>query len=632
MKKKPTYEELEKKCKELERERQFEHDRLMGIMGALPYGVYITDRQFNIKYINPVIEEEFGPVKGRKCYGYLHDRTDVCPWCKNEEVFAGKSVRRDLYSPKTDRYYNLFNVPFKNPDGSISKFEIFDDITEMKRTEEKLKKNIHDLDERVKELNCLFGLSTLVEKKNASLEDIYQGTVELLSRSLQYPKITCASIGIEGKEFRTGNFKETIWKLTIDIMVHGTPDGVLEICYLEEKPECDEGPFLKEEKELINAVAERLGKITERKQAEEAILKNEQRFRSLIKNSPTGITIIQKDKVVYSNPAQNRLTDALFDPSLSITLENIHPNDVEMVRRNYQKLISGMKKHINVEFRFYPAGKMADRLHMKWLHCMASVIDYQGKEAIILNLMDVTIVKELNHILRIQDKMTSLGRVAAGIAHEIRNPLSGINIYLKTLDKIASHYDNHEKVTKILFQLQSASNKIESVIKRVMDFSRPSEPKFTLMDINQPIKEAVNLSSVTLRKSGINFSMNISADLPKCKADPYMIEQVILNLIDNASEAMQPMDTGKQIAISSFLENGAICIKVCDSGPGVPEGIIKNIFDPFYTTKSSGSGIGLSICHRIITDHGGSLHISTAEPNGSEFIIRIPVDAKIGGK
>jgi len=557
---------------------------------------------------------------------------DVCPWCKNKEVFSGKSVRWDWHSPLTDRHYNLFDLPFKNLDGSISKLEIFHDTTELKRTQKLLKKNIHDLGERAKELNCLFDLSSLVEKKNVSLEDIYQGTVELVSQSLQYPEITCARVNMGEKEFSTENFKETIWKQTVDIMVHAKPDGVLEICYLEERPECDDGPFLVEEKVLIDAVAERLGKITERKLAEKAILKSEQRFRNLIQNSPTAITIIQKGKAVYKNPAQDRLTDALFDPSLSITLKNIHPDDVEKVRRKYQKLISGVKKHIDMEFRFYPAGKMADRFDAKWVYGMASVIDYQEKEAIILNLMDVTIVKELNHILRIQDKMTSLGRVAAGIAHEIRNPLSGINIYLKTLDKLATHYDNHEKVTQILSQLQSASNKIESIIKRVMDFSRPSEPKFTLVDINQPINEAISLSSVTLRKSGINFSMDISAELPKCKADPFMIEHVILNLIDNASEAMQHMDTGKQITISSFLENGAICIRVCDSGPGVPKDIIKNIFDPFYTTKSSGSGIGLSICHRIITDHGGSLHISNAVPRGAEFIIRIPIDMQVGEK
>lgn len=165
-----------------------------------------------------------------------------------------------------------------------------------------------------------------------------------------------------------------------------------------------------------------------------------------------------------------------------------------------------------------------------------------------------------------------------------------------------------------------------------MDFSRPGEPKFTLMDINQPIKEAVNLSSVTLRKSGIQVLTALSDDLPKCNADLHMIEQVILNLINNASEAMQNMDKDKKINISSFLQKGAICIRVCDSGPGVPEGIIKNIFDPFFTTKSSGSGIGLSICHRIITDHGGSLQISTAEPSGAEFIVRIPIDAQTGEK
>lgn len=632
MKKNPTYEELEKRLKELERERQFEHDRLMNILGALPYGVYIVDRQHNIQYTNSAIAKEFGSVEGRKCFAYLYNRTDICPWCKNEAVLAGKSIHWDLHSPKNDRHYNIFEMPFKNLDGSILKFLIFHDITELKRIQEEQKKTIHELGERVKELDCLYDLSALVEKKGASLEDFYRGTVELLRRSWQYPEITCVRVGVEGKEFRSENFKETIWKLTSDIIVHGKTGGAIEICYLEETPECDEGPFLKEERALIDAVAERLGKITERKQAEFAVLKSEQRFRDLINSSPTGITIIQDDKIVYRNSAQKRLAGAFEDPSLSVTFENIHPDDAEMVERNYQKLTLGMKKHIDMEFRFFPAGKRTDRLKMKWVYCMASVIDYQEKDAILINLMDVTIAKELDHILRIQDKMTSLGRVAAGIAHEIRNPLSGINIYLNTLGKIASNYDNHEKATQILSQLQSASNKIESVIKRVMDFSRPGEPKFVLTDINQPIMEAVNLSSVTLRKSGIRFSLDISPDLPKCKADPRMIEQVILNLISNASEAMQNMDKGKKINISSFQENDAICIKVCDSGRGIPKDIRNNVLEPFYTSKSSGSGIGLSICHRIITDHGGMLHISDAELGGAEFTISIPIDSKAGKK
>ncbi len=135
-----------------------------------------------------------------------------------------------------------------------------------------------------------------------------------------------------------------------------------------------------------------------------------------------------------------------------------------------------------------------------------------------------------------------------------------------------------------------------------------------------------------MRKSGVQISIDLSTDIPKCNADPQMIEQVILNLITNASEAMQNMDKDKRINISSSMENYTVCIRVCDSGPGVPNDILNNILDPFYTTKSDSSGIGLSICHRIITDHGGSIDISTAELGGAEFSIRIPINRKTGKK
>ena len=217
--------------------------------------------------------------------------------------------------------------------------------------------------------------------------------------------------------------------------------------------------------------------------------------------------------------------------------------------------------------------------------------------------------------------------MAAGIAHEIRNPLSGINIYLTTLGKILQSTINHtdeDKVSQILSQLQSASNKIESVIKRVMDFSRPGEPNFVLTNINHPITEAFNLSSVTLRKSGIQMTTNLFPDLPKCSVDPQMIEQVILNLINNAAEAMQDMDIAKKIIISSFSENNSACISVSDSGPGIGKELRNQIFDPFYTTKSNSSGIGLSICHRIISDHSGSLELANSESSGAAFIIKLP--------
>lgn len=143
------------------------------------------------------------------------------------------------------------------------------DITERKRTEEALRKQAHDLGERVKELNCLFGISKLIENQDLSPGELFQGIVNLIPPAWQYPETTCARAILEGEEFRTENFMETIWRQTRLITVHGERIGTVEVFYLEERPEADEGPFLQEERSLLNAIAERLGRVLERKRAEE---------------------------------------------------------------------------------------------------------------------------------------------------------------------------------------------------------------------------------------------------------------------------------------------------------------------------------------------------------------------------
>ncbi|MBW1888475.1 MAG: PAS domain S-box protein, partial [Deltaproteobacteria bacterium] len=364
----------------------------------------------------------------------------------------------------------------------------------------------------------------------------------------------------------------------------------------------------------------------EHKRADEALKRSERRFRDLIENSLTGICIVQEDKIVYQNPEQERLLGPLPRPLMLTDFEGVHPDDVQKVKKFYKKISSRKSRTLDMDFRFYPIDKAGNRSDMKWVYCRTSLIEYQGEEAILVNMIDVTRAKELEDALRIEDKMSSLGRVAAGIAHEIRNPLSGINIYLNTLEKIYDREDSLEMVNQILGQIQSASNKIESIIRRVMDFSKPSAPKLLLTDLNKPIEEAIELSAVTLRKSGIKIEKSLAENLPPCYADTNLIEQVILNLIINASEAMKNVDVDKKIGVSSSLENNRILIKVSDSGPGVPSNIKEKIFEPFYTTKNESTGIGLSLSHRVITDHGGSLGVFSSKWGGAEFMIEIPVE------
>jgi len=368
--------------------------------------------------------------------------------------------------------------------------------------------------------------------------------------------------------------------------------------------------------------------ITDRKLAEKALRESEKNFRELVESSLVGILISQDNKIIYKNPELERLLGCLpriFDLA---DFEGIHPDDMEKVKHVCQSIRNGKSRDLDVDFRFYPPDKMFSKPDMKWVYCRASLIEYQGQDAMVVSMMDMTRAKELEHLLRMEDKMTSLGHVAAGIAHEIRNPLSGINIYLSSLEKISQQEGSEEMVKNIISQLRSASNKIESVIRRVMNFSKPCEPRFILTDINKPIETALELCAVTLRKADTTIVMDLAADLPPCYIDPSLMEQVILNLITNASEAMRDVTGQKIIEVVSTVESQRIVVKVADSGPGVPANLKDKIFEPFYTTKYDGTGIGLSLCHRIITDHGGSFEISTSKYGGAEFVIQAPLERR----
>ena len=141
------------------------------------------------------------------------------------------------------------------------------------RVENDLRQKTDDLDERVKELNCLYGISNLIEQLDLSLEEILQGAVDLIPPSWQYPEITCARVIVDGQEFKTENFRETVWKQAGNIVIHGKQIGSLEVCYLKEIPESDEGPFLKEERDLIKAITEQLGKMIDHRRDEAELLK-----------------------------------------------------------------------------------------------------------------------------------------------------------------------------------------------------------------------------------------------------------------------------------------------------------------------------------------------------------------------
>lgn len=364
--------------------------------------------------------------------------------------------------------------------------------------------------------------------------------------------------------------------------------------------------------------------ITRRKQTEKDLAESERRFRRLIEHALVCILIIQDENIVYQNPQMERLFGNLAPPfGLQKFIAQLHRDDVVDLRNTYGDLFSGKVKSMNIVVRLYPLHKKGIDKEIKWMQCAGSLIEYRAKAAVLLNMADITKIKELEQMIVMREKMASLGHVAAGIAHEIRNPLSGVMILLDAIKDSLSVANNNEEIGLLINDAKEAAHKIESVIKRVGDFARPGTLQLTRMCVNEAIEEAAKLVAVSLQKAGITLEKELQKDLPEVFIDCHMLEQVLLNLLINSVEAMKTWRGTKKIRITSSSAGPHVIISFADTGPGIPNNIKSKIFDPFFTTKANGSGIGLSICHRIITDHGGTIGVNDWDNGGAEFTIRI---------
>ena len=417
-------------------------------------------------------------------------------------------------------------------------------------------------------------------------------------------------------------------ELTLDITERKRAEEALRKVHKELKQRVKE-----QTAELVASNEKLKQEIIEHKQTERAFRESENRFRNLIESSPVGICIIQQNKIVYQNSSLKRLLGSLPENFENHVLDYLHPEDVEKCKKFYRQITCKRDQTSEVDFRFYPLGKKDCKVSLCWVRCHAILVDYQGEDAILLNMTDITRAKEMEHLLTIEQKMSSLGHVAAGIAHEIRNPLTGINSYLYTLEDLCDSEiiagDKIEMIKQIVRQFQLASDKIEAVIKRVLDFSRPSIPKMDLIDLNQCIEETLNLSAIMLRNNDIKLEKSLEPDLPKCYGDSHLIEQVIVNLINNASRAMGKNQKAKRIRIDSFRKKKSLYIQVSDSGPGIPTELKHQVFDPFFTTGKDGSGIGLSIAQRIIADHNGTIEILKSKWGGATFRVQLPIEKRM---
>ncbi len=244
----------------------------------------------------------------------------------------------------------------------------------------------------------------------------------------------------------------------------------------------------------------------------------------------------------------------------------------------------------------------------------------------------MTAQRRLEQQLIRTDKLASLGTLVAGIAHEINNPLGIIAGYSEALldrahEPTLSGVPGFEDFPEYLRTIHSEIFRCKGILKSLLEFARPSGGTFREIDINELIKEVLLLLQHRTARLQHTLSLTLNRDLPKISADAGSLRQLLMNLLLNA---IYFTPEGGSISIATSpdgVENaGWVRLDVRDTGAGIPADLIGKVFDPFFTTKpvGEGTGLGLTICHRIVEEHGGTIDVESEPGKGTTFIIKLP--------
>ena len=378
--------------------------------------------------------------------------------------------------------------------------------------------------------------------------------------------------------------------------------------------------------------------ITQRKIAEEKARLSEEEFRLIFENAPTGVAILDLDgNYTNVNPVSCDMLGYSKQELLTLSYKDItHPDDIEKSSEYLHKLFRGEFSGFSIDKRYI----RKDRKTINVILNVALAHDAEGKPALLIShMIDITEEieieeksKALQEQLAHMDRISMMGEMAAGIAHEINQPLTAIETYAQAANR-KIHADNvggdvdYEKLKDLLGKISKTSQSASDVVSRLRAMVKRQPRKYSSLSVNKLIEDAVKLLETDVRVYEFIIKLELDQNLPNVMADSVQIQQVILNLIRNAMDAAaKEADQYKEIVIcSSFLAvENRIKISVKDNGCGIDQDTAEQLFNPFFTTKQTGLGIGMSICKSIVQTHGGSLWFLPNADKGTTFHFALP--------
>lgn len=386
-------------------------------------------------------------------------------------------------------------------------------------------------------------------------------------------------------------------------------------------------PIRNTEGEVVAAMEISLD-ITPRKRLEEELKKSEQKYYAIFNNIPNPVFVLDQESLEILDCNESVSVVYGFEKG-----EIINRSFLTLFRKDERDRYAEKIRSSTVINKVSHVGRQDRRL---FVNIRVSPSEYQNRKVFLVTTSDITQRLETEQQLIQASKMATLGEMSTGVAHELNQPLSVIKtssgFFMKKIRK--KEPIKEEILYALAEEIDTHVDRATKIINHMRQFGRMSDVKMRPLQINDLLKKAFDLFSQQLKVRGIEVAWDLQENLPKIKANPDRLEQVFINLLINARDAIEERWTGREykpgdmkITLRTSAEAGQVKVEVADTGGGVPANIAERIFEPFFTTKDvgKGTGLGLSISYSIVKEAGGDIRVSTNHRSGATFILTFPV-------
>ena len=375
-----------------------------------------------------------------------------------------------------------------------------------------------------------------------------------------------------------------------------------------------------EERLLLSTIADQVAVAVQRACLFQQVQESEARYRDLFENSPDMIHSLDAEgNFLAVNRTERETLGYSLEEMLQMNIRQVlAPEEVDRMLAALRHMIETREPITNFETVLLT--RDGRRIPVE-VNATAFFEDgrFTHTRAI---LRDISERRQMQERLLQAEKLAALGELISGVAHELNNPLTAVMGYAQLLQAAPVDEQMRADLQCIYEQAERASR----IVQNLLDFARKRPPERKLVDLNELLERTLALRSYELRVENIQVITELDETLPRTLADPHQMQQVFMNIIVNAEQAMSEAHGWGILTVRSRALKDRIRVEIADDGPGIPAEIMSRIFDPFFTTKGQGTGLGLSICYGIVTGHGGQIWAeSPNEKGGATFVIELPL-------